>query len=188
MLRVFLWVKFMKYKPYYEKLKDPRWQKKRLEVMQEHNFECEDCGTNNETLHVHHAVYLKGKEPWEYENYLLKCLCEKCHESNHKIINNFDKVVEEIKIICSSGNGSLSYYAGVLAGLSHDGPFGIYCLDFEFCDGLGEVIRRSPEFILDNLKDNYFDGQLYCDLRLKILREEFCEECAMRSIEESRNV
>lgn len=35
-------------KTYYELLKDPRWQRKRLEVMQRANFECEDCHKKSE--------------------------------------------------------------------------------------------------------------------------------------------
>lgn len=43
---------------YSEKLKDPRWQKKRLEVMESNEFCCEMCGDNESTLHVHHKEYL----------------------------------------------------------------------------------------------------------------------------------
>lgn len=68
------------YKPYYEKLKDPRWQKRRLEVMERAGFKCEWCSDESETLNVHHWFYDKGKEPWEYDTGHLACLCESCHE------------------------------------------------------------------------------------------------------------
>jgi 5-methylcytosine-specific restriction endonuclease McrA len=55
-------------KTYFEKLKDPRWQRKRLEVMERAGFACEYCGSATETLNVHHGFYEKGKEPWEYDN------------------------------------------------------------------------------------------------------------------------
>ena len=29
---------------YFEKLKDPRWQKKRLEVFEYYDFKCSNCG------------------------------------------------------------------------------------------------------------------------------------------------
>lgn len=70
-------------KTYWEKLKDPRWQKKRLIVLQERDFRCEVCGDDKSTLHVHHKQYFKGREPWEYENVQLAVLCEKCHSSTH---------------------------------------------------------------------------------------------------------
>jgi 5-methylcytosine-specific restriction endonuclease McrA len=65
---------------YYQKLKDPRWQKKRLEVMQRDGFSCQICFDTDSTLNVHHRRYIQGNEPWEYENYLLVTLCESCHK------------------------------------------------------------------------------------------------------------
>lgn len=64
---------------YKEKLKDPRWQKKRLEILERDNFTCCQCGDKEETLHVHHKGYIKGNEPWEYDNNYLETLCETCH-------------------------------------------------------------------------------------------------------------
>jgi len=66
-------------KSYYEKLKDPRWQKKRLEILERADFCCEDCGDEESTLHVHHGYYEKGLDPWDYANNTLWCLCEGCH-------------------------------------------------------------------------------------------------------------
>lgn len=65
---------------YAEKLKDPRWQKKRLEILQRDNWSCQRCYDGESTLHVHHRRYLGGKDPWEYDNNLLITLCENCHE------------------------------------------------------------------------------------------------------------
>jgi hypothetical protein len=65
---------------YQEKLKDPRWQKKRLEIMQRDNFSCQLCGNRHFTLHIHHKSYKKGFQPWEYEASNLITLCEICHE------------------------------------------------------------------------------------------------------------
>lgn len=64
---------------YYEQLKDPRWQRKRLEILQRADFMCESCGSTTETLHVHHGRYRKGTSPWEYEEQELHCLCAGCH-------------------------------------------------------------------------------------------------------------
>lgn len=75
-------------KSYQELLKDPRWQKRRLEVMELHNFECEDCGNDSSTLNIHHGTYLKGKKPWEYPDELLHCLCDKCHQNIEEALKN----------------------------------------------------------------------------------------------------
>lgn len=64
---------------YAQKLKDPRWQKMRLEVLQKADFKCTDCDDETSTLHVHHTEYVWGKNPWEYDPDTLVCLCEACH-------------------------------------------------------------------------------------------------------------
>lgn len=64
---------------YAEKLLDPRWQRRKSEVQMAHDFTCEDCGSKTNTLHVHHCIYLPGREPWEYEDDLLMLLCDGCH-------------------------------------------------------------------------------------------------------------
>lgn len=68
---------------YYELLKHPKWQKKRLEILEAANFECECCGGKDKTLHVHHKYYKKGLKPWEYPDHSLLCLCEDCHILYH---------------------------------------------------------------------------------------------------------
>lgn len=62
---------------YAEKLKDPRWQKKRLEVFDRDNWTCKHCGDQSTTLNVHHLEY-KG-EPWSVGSDKLITLCEHCH-------------------------------------------------------------------------------------------------------------
>jgi len=66
---------------YWEKLKDPRWQKIRLEVLGAEKFCCEVCGDSESTLHVHHGYYRKGAEPWDYPTDSLHALCESCHDN-----------------------------------------------------------------------------------------------------------
>lgn len=68
---------------YSEKLKDPRWQKRRLEIMSRDAFKCVWCGCAEKTLHVHHESYKAGLEPWEYADDVLQTLCESCHELQH---------------------------------------------------------------------------------------------------------
>lgn len=68
---------------YKEQIKDPRWQKKRLEILQHDDFTCQMCGAKDKTLHVHHTIYIPGRNIWEYEKNQLVTLCEDCHSKEH---------------------------------------------------------------------------------------------------------
>jgi hypothetical protein len=95
---------------YSEKLRDPRWQRLRLEVMGRDDFECRICRSGSETLHVHHSYYRGGASPWEYPEWSLLTLCAPCHERlEHRraeidsIVNGFafgglrgDKAIDEL--------------------------------------------------------------------------------------------
>jgi len=65
---------------YAEKLLDPRWQKKRLEILERDGWQCQYCGDTKTTLHVHHHFYDKTGDPWEMASHLLVTLCAPCHE------------------------------------------------------------------------------------------------------------
>lgn len=67
-------------KSYSDTLKDPRWQRRRLEVLQRDNWACTLCGDTKSTLHVHHRYYERGMQPWDYPGESLRTLCESCHE------------------------------------------------------------------------------------------------------------
>ena len=75
----------MNKKEYSEYLKNPKWQKKRLEILSRDNFSCVVCGKGIETdtaLHVHHLSYIKGRMPWE------------CRGSNNQETFFFLKIVK----------------------------------------------------------------------------------------------
>ncbi len=69
---------------YSTKLRDPRWQKLRLQVLERDEWTCQLCCDSESTLHVHHKTYQRGKEPWEYELDNFLTLCESCHEEESK--------------------------------------------------------------------------------------------------------
>ena len=69
---------------YSDKLKDPRWQRKRLEILERDQFKCRHCRSAEKTLHVHHRIYRKGKMPWDYEDQVFVSLCEECHTEAEK--------------------------------------------------------------------------------------------------------
>lgn len=82
---------------YAEKLKDPRWQKRRLEILNYHNYTCSKCLNGIDdgvTLHVHHTKYIDGFDPWEYSDCYLTVLCEDCHK--------IERLIEERKAVLIS--------------------------------------------------------------------------------------
>lgn len=68
---------------YAEKLKDPRWQRKKNGILERDKYTCQRCGAKDKTLHVHHKVYIYGNNPWDYNDILLETLCLDCHKSEH---------------------------------------------------------------------------------------------------------
>jgi hypothetical protein len=75
---------------YGEKLKDPRWQKLRLEILERDEWACRSCGNTENTLHVHHTHYVQGLEPWDYvdEQQFLVTLCCDCHEEESSALSS----------------------------------------------------------------------------------------------------
>jgi 5-methylcytosine-specific restriction endonuclease McrA len=81
---------------YADKLKDPRWQRKRLEVFQRDHFTCLSCNSTTTTLQVHHLKYLSDLDPWEYEMCYLITYCQVCHETEHLIGDNIRQIHLEV--------------------------------------------------------------------------------------------
>jgi len=77
-------------KSYSDLLKSPKWQKKRLEILQRDEFKCRSCTDDLTTLHVHHLRYDRELLPWEYENEDLITLCETCHNA----ISSIEKMLK----------------------------------------------------------------------------------------------
>lgn len=97
---------------YHQLLKDGRWQRRRLEIMQRDDFKCRECGTTND-LNVHHIRYIDGRKPWEYDDGDLVTLCGKCHKEAHELIEQ-DKQAFTIDDDCEwraiQNSGLLLYY------------------------------------------------------------------------------
>jgi hypothetical protein len=73
---------------YKEKWKDPRWQKKRLKIMERDSWRCQVCHFDSEQLAVHHIKYKWGKDPWDYDDDELITLCKTCHDWCHHLDGN----------------------------------------------------------------------------------------------------
>lgn len=95
---------------YSEKLKHPKWQKKRLEVFNRDSWKCQLCGSEDKTLNVHHKSYKYGNEPWEYDDDNFVTVCEICHESIEYIKKNFSVEYDEILDIHVITKGEIKAY------------------------------------------------------------------------------
>lgn len=93
---------------YEEQIKNPKWQKKRLEILQRDGFRCCICGSESKTLHVHHLYYEKDKEIWDYSDRCLITLCEDCHKKEHDADN---KVTSQIEAMKRDGHTNLEILA-----------------------------------------------------------------------------
>jgi hypothetical protein len=65
---------------YSKKLEDPRWQRKRLEILNRDGFQCQICDDTSTQLHIHHRFYISGREPWDYAGFAYVTVCKTCHE------------------------------------------------------------------------------------------------------------
>lgn len=68
---------------YSDKLRDPRWQQKRLRVFDKQDWTCQICFRKDKELHLHHNSYKRGKEPWDYPDSNFKTVCHCCHNKIH---------------------------------------------------------------------------------------------------------
>jgi len=93
---------FYKIMDYSEQLKSPKWQKKRLEIMQRDKFTCQLCGDKETTLNVHHINYINNKKCWEYKDKELITLCEHCHKEVELLKKDYKTNIENISIYKST--------------------------------------------------------------------------------------
>lgn len=134
---------------YSEKLLDPRWQRKRLEVLERADFRCESCGSATETLHVHHKLYRRGAEPWEYDAATeLASLCSTCHgevelrsQELRALLSRLAEYDKDVVIGCVKA--LLLNYEGSDQELRNG----------EELDGFSAQVGRSRSYVLDHLLD-----------------------------------
>jgi hypothetical protein len=128
-------------KSYYEQLKHPKWQARRLEVLNRAGFTCEACGDQETTLHVHHILYRKGAAPWEYADHELQALCENCHASWHLMKARLDEIVA--RVMARIGNGGVERVVGYLQAMLVQEEVGeeprASCIEVETADELEGV-------------------------------------------------
>jgi hypothetical protein len=122
---------------YAEQLKHPNWQRKRLEMLEAAQWQCESCGGGDTTLHVHHRRYIKGRMAWEYSNDELAVLCEPCHKKEHASRETLDRL-----ILLAENVGGLDVVCGLLAGFI-DGELGFD----DLAESKAMETRFGPDFV-----------------------------------------
>lgn len=137
----------MKKQTYSEKLKNPKWQKKRLEILQRDNFSCVLCGDTETELHINHLKYTK--QPWDAPNKDLQTLCKDCHLLFHKA-KSYD-ITNVIKVKNFNGELSLVFkykgkYGGDVAFVTYkDGelepPLNAFCKNSKVLSALYKLNR-----------------------------------------------
>jgi hypothetical protein len=137
---------------YFEKLRDPRWQRKRLEILGAQGFTCQRCSDGSSPLHVHHAFYAKGLEPWEYEAGAYVVLCESCHETAEV---ERRAVVRLSGLMMAKGMGAelLAFMAARMALLEHE-PTRIAVTGGADADGIAMALGESAQSIWERAQAN----------------------------------
>jgi len=79
---------------YSEKLRDPRWQKKQLHILQRDGWACFACKSTTKALKVYHLIYAK-RDPWDYPDHCYQTLCGECQKQRQEIA---DKVVDDFRV------------------------------------------------------------------------------------------
>ena len=109
---------------YSQKLKDPRWQKKRLLILNRDKFTCQECADDESTLHVHHIYYEPGNDPWDYPDYALVTLCESCHsEERVRTITAMEVLVKSMAMAGLNTAMHIDYLASIVREKFKGGSF-----------------------------------------------------------------
>lgn len=143
---------------YKEKLKDPRWIKRRREIMERDNHRCMICGEDMSMLNVHHLHYRNDAEPWEYNDSELATLCEDCHKMVHE--NNIHLEVRRSKI---SGSYRLCFGTDDESGIQAGTVMASDDMDMIFV--CADVPMVSQQIL------NTFDGGMVNPLKYPLYRE-----------------
>jgi 5-methylcytosine-specific restriction endonuclease McrA len=89
-------------KTYSEKLRDPRWKRRSFECKASRGDRCQECGQTREecceSLETHHVIYLRGVEPWDYPDELLRVVCRTCHVDRQ--VEDEEAMVEFARYLC----------------------------------------------------------------------------------------
>ena len=122
---------------YAQQIKHPNWQKKRLEVLEDRGFQCENCGSTEDELHVHHPFYRKGAMIWQYELEELLCLCNKCHLEEHALD---ERIKKALSILGKATKHQVLGYIEAIHGVTP-----LYPDTYEYCMGVADFLSYAEK-------------------------------------------
>lgn len=139
-------------KKYSEKLLDPRWQRKRLEIFQRDKFQCVYCCADDKTLHVHHLEYVG--EPWEAPNESLLTVCLECHDDEHLNRKEYERV---LALTLAQKKFSAGSILDIALGFSKMTPFNspdVMACVLQYVLSSHDIMVSLHEMYFDNLSKN----------------------------------
>lgn len=128
--------------------------RKRLEILKRFDFHCEDCGSGEITLNVHHSYYERGLKPWEYPDESLHALCEGCHIQHQDGMTELHRAIGQLPL--GEVETLRGYIAGMLSHLDVGAP--IVVLNYPFAAGLADAFNLTPEEVIDTLNERVTDA------------------------------
>ncbi len=145
-------------KSYYEKLKDPRWQKKRLAILERDGWACRSCNRKDETLHIHHVIYKAKCQPWEYEDDELLTLCEFCHSEVEICISRLRAALAKLKLFdwCP-----LTLCFERLANMSQDERDDVVCASGYRTPGGASIFAAASKVLMETHRVGFHVGEAF---------------------------
>jgi hypothetical protein len=110
----------------------------------------QECYDETETLNVHHKLYRKDANPWDYELEELICLCEKCHQYIHQQKKRLDSALS------NQQTWVLDYLVGYAEAQELDGPYAkIHISSSDMAQGVADVYGITLNDVIDVCVDRY---------------------------------
>ncbi len=141
---------------YADKLRRPEWQEKRAAILKRARELCENCGEGGR-LHVHHKLYIAGREPWEYKDDQLIALCPSCHKYAHiEMAAGYNALMEIMASLPLDGPCSQNEVAYLVAGFCGQtlSPKSAYSKRLEL---FGRFARESCDLKDERIFRNFMD-------------------------------
>jgi hypothetical protein len=129
---------------YAEQLKNPRWQKRRLEILERDKWTCQACKDTESTLTVHHKSYRFENgtfaDVWDYVGDDLITLCESCHQE------------EEEALVYVKKQGHL-WFREFFDGCGTSADMMLFCKDFKT-----QLRRRINAGDIERIRSAFLEG------------------------------
>jgi hypothetical protein len=131
-------------KTYSEKLRDPKWQKKRLKILERDEFCCQLCLDTTTELQVHHLSYEKNKEPWDYDDSNFDTYCKHCHYLTELLIRDNLKILSICKldgfisVLCIKESQKYVYFFE----LNYSVPSFLFFIKYSSVKSIEELLRN----------------------------------------------